>query len=593
MRIVKNIQKLLYLFSFYWKAAKGYFILTLLVELIIVPCSTYFNLNIIRLAVDGIANGQSFSYVLKVICFNLLVIFLLKVLYDIHAHCTAPRNTKIIDDIKKRVYDKVLHTDYKYIDDPNYFDNYCWTVDEFADYVISSKNAIVSFLISLTNILVIVSMMSTLSIALTLIIVLSIVVSTVISSIRNKAIYKQDEKLILPNRRTAYAHKIFYWREFAADIKCNRAGGFTLSEYEKASVERFSILKSFVPRKILFSVMDNLNINITNLLIMLYLAFDIIFRDLSIGNFSVLFSASWTLKSSISSLLEVFICAQSYSFYVDRLSVFMDTKSIIESQIDREDLIVANTEKPFKIDLYSASFKYANSNFGIKNIDLHIPAGHKVAIVGENGSGKTTLIKLLLRLYDFDSGRYTINDEEIKRYDIKQLRLSIGTAFQNPVIYAFSLKDNIKLYKEVSDKEIYDVIESLELTPIITKSGADINSDVTKEFSEDGLELSGGEMQKIGLARTHVGDFGLLLLDEPSSMLDPLAEAKLNDIIWSLDNKATTIVISHRLSSVVGADEIYFMKKGEIVERGTHNELMNKRGLYYTMFETQAKNYRT
>jgi len=127
---------------------------------------------------------------------------------------------------------------------------------------------------------------------------------------------------------------------------------------------------------------------------------------------------------------------------------------------------------------------------------------------------------------------------------------------------------------------------------VLEKSGADIDSYITKEFSEDGIELSGGEEQKLGLARVYTGDFGLLLLDEPSSALDPLAEAKLNKVIRDKNVKATTVVISHRLSNIVDADMIYLMKDGEIAEQGTHSELIRKKGMYYEMFEAQAEKYR-
>lgn len=591
MSIVKNTKKLLYLFSFYWKYAKGFFVVSLIIELTIIPVSTFFNLNIIRVAVDSLADGAPFSDLTKIISLYLIVIMVLKSLYDIYIQYSAPVNARVADRIKKSIYEKVLSTDYKYIDDPKYFDNYYWTIDEFSDYVISARNSLVSFVIACSNIAVIISMMSTVSLGLSIIIIISIVISTILSIPKNKMSYEFDRKMILPNRRIGYIHKIFYLKDYAADIRCNKSGDFALTDYSMASKERYNIIKDFAKKKIIFSLFDNAIVNLTNLFIMLYLAYDIVFNNLSIGNFSVLFSACWTLRGSLSDIISVFITAQKYSYYVDTLKVFMNSESEIEFRNKNNKYIHIEKGTPFEIDINSACFKYSNSKFEIKNLELHISAGQKVAIVGENGSGKSTLIKLLLRLYDFDSGSYLINKVNIKQYDIKDLRLSIGIAFQRPTIYSFSLKDNMRLYRNMNDSQINDALELMDLTQVLAKSGGTINSYISKEFSDDGIELSGGEEQKLGLARICKGDFGLLLLDEPSSMLDPFAEANLNRIIWDKSNKATTIVISHRLSNVVDADYIFFMQGGQIIEKGTHRELMQQKGQYFKMFETQAKEY--
>jgi ATP-binding cassette subfamily B protein len=237
------------------------------------------------------------------------------------------------------------------------------------------------------------------------------------------------------------------------------------------------------------------------------------------------------------------------------------------------------------------NFKYENSGFGLKNINLKINSGEKIAVVGENGAGKSTLVKLLLRLYDVTDGDILINNISIKEYDIKSLRKRIGVAFQNPNVYALSFAENIELYNKTDENKLTEILEALGLNDILKKNNADFSVEVTKEFDENGIMLSGGEVQKIGLARLMTGNFGLLLLDEPSSALDPLAEYEMNKIILSHSNLSTTVMVAHRLSTIRDADRIILIEEGNIKEIGTHDELMKMNGRYCEMFTKQAENY--
>ena len=243
------------------------------------------------------------------------------------------------------------------------------------------------------------------------------------------------------------------------------------------------------------------------------------------------------------------------------------------------------------IELRDVSFKYDKASFGFEHLNLHIQPGQRIAIVGENGAGKTTLTKLLLRLYDTSGGEVLINGVNIKDYDVHKLRLHIGVAFQDVRVLAMSLRDNLTVYHDVPDEQLLEVIEKLGLDGVLEKADGDLNKMVSREFTEDGVALSGGEAQRLTLARLFTGEFGLLVLDEPSSALDPLAEYKLMQIILDASNTATTIMIAHRLSTVRDFDVIYHMEDGAILESGTHDELMAAQGKYCEMFTRQAENY--
>ena len=302
-----------------------------------------------------------------------------------------------------------------------------------------------------------------------------------------------------------------------------------------------------------------------------------------------LITANTQLMQSMYGVFGLFSQANNLSLYAEKIKLFFESESSIENSIKGDDEL--GLVFPFKLELNNVSFHYPNSNFGINNISFSIDPGEKVAIVGENGAGKTTITKLIMRLYDPDKGGIFINVKSICDYNLSKLREKIGIAFQATNVYALSLADNLNLYRENSDAELLNTIKELDFDNIFDKSRGDLRIELTKEFEQNGLMLSNGEIQKIGIARILNNNFGLLILDEPSSSLDPIAEYKLTNILYSQANKTTTILIAHRLSMVRGADCIYVLKDGEICESGTHDELMKKRGMYYEMFIKQSENY--
>ena len=298
-------------------------------------------------------------------------------------------------------------------------------------------------------------------------------------------------------------------------------------------------------------------------------------------------TATGMLKSNMGEFFDLITRSNDLSIYADKIKQFYDLPSTIESSIDGKQ----PNENAFSVEFNNVNFKYNNSEFELKNINIKINPGEKIAIVGENGVGKTTLTKLLLRLYDPDSGEIKIDNTKISDYDVNKLRHKIGIAFQKPLVYAIPLSENMQLYNDTTPENLINILDKLQLTSILEKNNATLSTELTKEFDKSGIILSVGEAQKLGLSRIMFGDYGLLIFDEPSSALDPIAEYELTKMIFDQANKATTIMISHRLSTIRNADKIFLIDNGEILEQGNHDELMHLKGKYYTMFTKQAENY--
>ena len=250
----------------------------------------------------------------------------------------------------------------------------------------------------------------------------------------------------------------------------------------------------------------------------------------------------------------------------------------------------------FDIEFQDVSFRYPGTdNLVLDGLSFRIHNAEKVALVGVNGAGKSTIVKLLLRLYEPDSGRILINGRDVHEYDVSSYRKKFAACFQNVVHYSLTYAENIAL----SDITRLNDNESIEKAAKASGLGGihegwkeKLATPLTRRFSNDGVELSGGQWQKVGIARAFFRDVPFVLLDEPSSALDPKAEDEIFSSFAALCGDKSGIIISHRLSSVMLVDTILFLENGKIKESGTHEELMNLGGTYAKMYAMQAEKYR-
>lgn len=272
----------------------------------------------------------------------------------------------------------------------------------------------------------------------------------------------------------------------------------------------------------------------------------------------------------------------------------------IREFLQMEPAIVSGKEEPVpegsgRLAVEHVDFGYLPGQQVLKDVTLSVEPGQKIALVGYNGSGKTTLVKLLLRLYDPDAGKICYHGKNIKDYQVMAYRRSIGSVFQDFKLYAATLKENVLMDVEdgsreesyLVEKALYDAHFTLENNQLSYQT----ETPLTTEFEKDGVNLSGGEAQKVAIARTLYRKQHLIIMDEPSSALDPLAEYRLNQELNEIAKDKTVIFISHRLSTVRDADCIYMMEDGRIVESGTHEELLKMGGKYAAMWKLQAGLY--
>lgn len=275
--------------------------------------------------------------------------------------------------------------------------------------------------------------------------------------------------------------------------------------------------------------------------------------------------------------------------YVEKMQNFLNIEPKIVSTANKP-----LPEKPAEIEFRNVSFGYNEKDgYILNNISMKLRPYSKTAVVGYNGAGKTTLIKLLMRLYDPNEGEILLDGINIKEYDVREYRRKIGTVFQDFKIFAATVKENVLLdfAENGKDEDVLKAIEKSGFAEHLETLSDGLQTNLTTEFEENGMNLSGGEGQKLAVARVFYKDANLIILDEPSSALDPIAEYHLNHSMLTAAENKSVIFISHRLSTTRIADRIYMLEKGRIIEEGSHAELLERKGKYAEMWRVQAGQY--
>ena len=394
-------------------------------------------------------------------------------------------------------------------------------------------------------------------------------------------------------RKRDYIKRIYYLSDYAKEIRLNPdVSNILFKNFEEANDEVYQIEKKYTKRKFLFGFLRRYvsNAMFSDVLYISYLVFQAAVRKtLSFSTVAILYNSFGSLKNGMRIFTDVYPFASETSLYVRKIRNFLEYEPKIVSQ---EGLIP--TEEAKEIELKNVSFAYGSqTDMLLKDLNIHIKPGEKIALVGYNGAGKTTLVKLLMRLYDVKSGEILADGTDIRKYDVAKYRDTIGTVFQDFQIFAGNVKENVMLDvdDECDEARIEQALTDSGLMKRVSRMPSGLDTELTTEFSKDGINLSGGESQKLAIARVFYKNAGLMILDEPSSALDPIAEYQLNHAMLSATKDKTVIFISHRLSTTRIADRIIMLEDGRIVEQGSHEELLSKNGKYAQMWKVQAGAY--
>ncbi len=399
-------------------------------------------------------------------------------------------------------------------------------------------------------------------------------------------------------RKREYVKRVFYLNDYAKEIRLNpEIPGILFRTFEQANDEVYNVEKKHARKRLFLGVMRRYvsNAFFSDVLYISYLVYQAAVRGaLSFSGVAILYNSFGRLKRGMSIFTDVYPFACESSLYVQKIRDFLAYEPVIQSE---EGIEPAEGAKEMALENIAFSYDKASGDKKtdalLQDISLHIAPGEKIALVGYNGAGKTTLVKLLMRLYDVDEGKILADGRDIRTYDVRKYRDSIGTVFQDFQVFAGSIKENVLLdvVSSCGEDGIREALADSGLLTRVDKMEKGLDTPLTTEFKEDGMNLSGGESQKLAIARVFYRKAGLMILDEPSSALDPIAEYQLNHAMLSATKDKTVIFISHRLSTTRLADRIIMLEQGRIVEQGSHQELLEKNGKYAQMWRVQAGAY--
>lgn len=310
----------------------------------------------------------------------------------------------------------------------------------------------------------------------------------------------------------------------------------------------------------------------------------------SVGSFVLFLGASLEIAEGINlfgNISSILGLSSEHISYLKRIVETPQRKHIGTLPVEKRN------DNRYDIEFKNVSFKYPNTDeYILKNFNAKLEIGQHMAVVGKNGSGKTTFIKLLCRLYDVTDGEITLNGINIKKYDLNEYMSLFSVVFQDFQLFSVPLSQNVTTSLEYDKEKLYDCLDKAGIKERVEQMPNQENSIVYKDFDENGIEISGGEAQKLALARALYKDAPFVILDEPTSALDPISEFEIYQRFNSFVGDKTAIYISHRLSSCRFCNNILVFDEGRIVQQGSHDELVqNTDGKYYQLWNAQSKYY--
>mgnify|MGYP001787385141 FL=1 len=392
-------------------------------------------------------------------------------------------------------------------------------------------------------------------------------------------------------RAMRYFKYIFTNYDNSLEIKLYNIKDFLIGKYIDSWKEYYKNRKKFTA-KIAALMFASLLIStfVSQLLLYILLIGKIAKKIISIGDAMYYMSLFHNLYNSTVSLIRIISSSNAAFVRLNAVKEFINQKPMVQKNG------VLTLDKIQKIEFSHVYFRYpGKENYVLEDCSFTMEAGQQIGLVGENGCGKSTIVKLILRLYDVEEGEILLNGIDIMEYDIEKYRAMFSVLFQDFIKYSFTLRENVSLSdieKSDNDERIKDALSKSEMSELVSTWDKGLETPLTRSFEPDGKELSGGQWQRIALSRVFFADRDFVILDEPSASLDVFAEEKIFHQFQQLSGTRSSIIISHRLSSIVAADKILVLKNGRILEQGKHRELLSKNGYYSELFYAQAQSYR-
>lgn len=593
------------------KYTPDYFVLMIIDGIIwgfINSASAYYTFNLL----NAVSDGTDFTYAIKIIAIMALF-YLLAYVFDRwywNIHNPIMRQ-KLHLKMHEELFVKSLSLDLACFDDPEFYNDFVWAMNESdkrAVSVLEDTGKLINRIVASSTLI---SLLMTVDPVIAIVLFLSSSITIFCNLAGNKVSFKHSKESNPLWRKNSYINRVYRLSDYAKELRISRANDLLMKEYDENAQKIIDMDVKYGKKYFLLHGLGWTAVSdLTYTLILIYMIIMLGNGSLLIGGFAASATMIWRIRWMLSDLIERLTKYAEHSLYIEKYREFLRfTPSIKKGEMKLE---------PFEsLEFKNVSFSYEFSNHpkylfhdedhvspkkesenkdALKNVNMTIRAGDKIAIVGYNGAGKTTLIKLIMRLYDPTCGEILYNGINIKEFDTDEYRKMIGTVFQDFKIFATTVAENVmngKYCVSQDEQTVLKALEAADFSEKLSELSEGIDTHLTREFNENGTNLSGGESQKVAIARVFAQDYPIIIMDEPSSALDPMAEYNLNQSILNNTTDKTVIFISHRLSTTRISDKIYMFDTGRLIEEGSHSELLELNGKYAEMFRVQSEKYRS
>lgn len=585
-----SMSNVMYMLKILCHGSCGYVIYTFVKEFAENVFWTIFSVYLTEWIYKAIENETPFAVLVSFVGAMCIGHICIHISAAIHQLCEKQFLPKMYQDFYKRVIRKSISMEYTRFEQPDFYDKYTRALNECQWRGSTILYYSAYFVASIASVIAATVIVADVDPMLLVFIVPMVAVSLYFGKKEGDMYYALDFSNTRDGRIGSYAKRVFYEKKYAGELRLFGIGKLLLDRHKKAYDEMQERNRK-IRRKL--SVIEPakwiLHRIFSGILPYLYIAFVLNKSGAQTAAYVAMIPALSTLSWRTSDVVEYVVSLAKESAFVTNLREFLS----YEPKTNSAKLIEARELSDIEIKNMSFTYEGAEKPT-LHNVNINIRKGEKIAIVGHNGAGKTTLVKLLMGLYNATEGEISISGVNINNYEPKSLHRCFGTVFQDLQIFALPLSHNVLMRRPVNEEERKLVEDSLRKAQFGDKLDSlknGIDTMVTKEFDENGMGLSGGEAQKIAIARVFARRPDIVILDEPSSALDPIAEYNMYKNMLNATENETVIFISHRLSATRDADRIYLFENGTAIEQGSHAELIKLNGKYAEMWKLQAQNY--
>lgn len=581
-----------YMLSLIIKACPGVLILSLISTVLGAVNSFLLNTYLYQYALNALQEGKE----LKIILITLGCMFGYSVLYMLFQSISScyfelkyPKVEAYIQDLLQM---KASQVDLACFESSAFYDTYVKAAGEATNRAYTVMNNILDVIWIIINVMAVGTLIITIDPIFLLLAFLPFLCTLLIGKKRNRLKYDYNMRSKEVARQRDYVRRTFYLNDFSKEMRLTEMWKVMYKRMHSSISEMKEIVNKYGYKMMFFRYLFDFifDVVVYSGTIILAAFKTLVAKNMLLGDCFVVINSISNIASSVNHMGNIFFKLDENSLYVDNLRDFLEYEVHIAE--DENAPLVSSFEK---LELKNMTFGYEGQTTpALSNVNLTVNVGEKIAIVGHNGAGKTTLIKLLQRLYDPSEGEILLNGENIKTYRLSSYRNLFGTVFQDYRLFATTVAENVMLRGDITDEDRATVKDALITTGIYDKVETlanGVDSNVTREFDNEGAMFSGGEAQKISIARIFAGNQEIVIMDEPTSALDPIAEQEMYRNMFEACEGKTVIFISHRLSSATMADRVYMFENGEIIEQGTHSELLSLNGKYADMWHKQADTY--